>query len=128
MEEWVLKICLIGSSELKTTLSRGIAENKFNTNYMPSLGVDIKTKQIIVDNQRIKLILMDTAYQELFGDNLRKSYYEGASAYIIFFEKHNDNSFAAVPDFIEDVREVSMDIPIVLVGIITEAPEKVPYA
>ncbi|MFX0052412.1 MAG: hypothetical protein ACFE8U_14095, partial [Candidatus Hermodarchaeota archaeon] len=105
-----------------------IAENRFDTNYLPTLGVDIATKRIRIDNNQIKLIIVDTAYQELFGDNLRKSYYEGASACIIFFEKHNDDSFATVPDFIEDIREVSMDIPIVLVGIITEAPEKVPYA
>ncbi|MFX0181458.1 MAG: Rab family GTPase [Candidatus Hodarchaeota archaeon] len=125
--EWVLKLCLIGSSQLKTTLSRRVADNKFDVNYMPTLGVDIKTKRITVDNQRIKLILMDTASQELFGENLGRTYYEGASACIIFFEKHDDDSFSAVPDWIKDFRSVS-DCPIVLVGIITDAPEQVSYA
>ncbi|MHA2075853.1 MAG: Rab family GTPase, partial [Candidatus Hodarchaeales archaeon] len=81
-------ICAIGSSDLeKTTLIRRFAEGKFTTNYLPTLGVDITTKKIQVDDNNIKLILVDTAGQEFFG-KLRPSYYRGASACTIFFSLH----------------------------------------
>jgi GTPase SAR1 family protein len=52
-DEWVLKICSTGSYLVgKTSLIRRYAENKFDTNYIPTLGVDITTKRIVVDNQQ----------------------------------------------------------------------------
>ena len=124
-DDVILKICLTGSSELKTVLARRVAELKFSSSYVPTIGVDITTKRIIVDGHRIKLLLVDTAYQEYFG-KIRSTYYEGGFAVIIFFEKHDDDSFAKVPFWIEEVRRRIGEGPIVvLVGIITEQPEKV---
>ena len=84
-DEYVLKICAIGSGNVgKTSLIRRFAEGKFTMNYLPTLGVDITTKHLTVDNNLVKLILVDTAGQEFFG-KLRPSYYRGASACLIIF-------------------------------------------
>jgi hypothetical protein len=115
----------MGNSKLKTALARRIAENKFSSNYTPTIGVDITTKSITVGGYRIKLLLVDTAYQEYFG-KIRRAYYEGGFAGIIFFEKHDDDSFAKVPFWVEEVRRrIGERSIVVLVGIITEKPEKV---
>jgi len=45
-DEYLLKICIIGSpDELKTRMTRTFAVGKFTTHYLPTLGVDITTKQ-----------------------------------------------------------------------------------
>ena len=124
-DDLILKICLTGSSELKTVLARRLADNKFRSSYRPTIGVDITTKRVTVDEHQIKLLLVDTAYQEYFG-KIRRAYYEGGFAAIVFFEKHDDDSFAKVPFWVEEVRrDIGEGLIVVLVGIITEKPEKV---
>ena len=124
-DDVILKICLTGSSELKTALARRTAEGKFSSSHTPTIGVDITTKRISVDNHQVKLLLVDTGYQDYF-QQIRPAYYEGGFAVIIFFEKHDDDSFAQVPGWVEEVRRSVPDKAIVvLVGIITDHPEKV---
>lgn len=60
--EYLLKICAIDPPNTsKTRVIRQYTEGKFTTNYMPTLGVDITTKKIEVDNDKVKLILVDAA-------------------------------------------------------------------
>jgi small GTP-binding protein len=116
--EYLLKICAIGTGNVgKTSLIRRFAEGKFETNYLPTLGVDITTKVIEVDNKKIKLILVDTAGQEFFG-KLRPSYYRGASACLIMFALNEKSSFDQIPDWLLEFRKHMPDqsIPIALAG------------
>ncbi len=102
--EYLLKICIIGNpTELKTEFIRNYAENKFTTNYVLTQGVDITTKTIQVNNNMIKLILVDTASQEFFA-KLRPSYYRGASAVIICFEK-STIGLKEVTDWVHEFRK-----------------------
>ncbi len=116
--EYLLKICAVGSGKVgKTALIRKFAENKFDTNYLPTLGVDITTKKIQVDDTQVKLILVDTAGQEFFG-KLRPSYYRGASAVSIFFNRGDRLSFHAVTNWLNEFRKyVQPAVPLALVGI-----------
>ena len=115
--EYLFKICAIGSGGVgKTSLIRRYAENKFDKNYLPTLGVDITTKKITINDKNIKLILVDTAGQEFFG-KLRPSYYRGASACLIMFALDEEKSFISVPDWITEFRKnTNIDIPIALAG------------
>lgn len=121
-----MKICVVGvvPQELKTAFIRKFAEGKFTTNYLPTLGVDITTKKIQVDNNKIKLILVDTTGQEFFG-KLRPSYYRGASAIIILFDKGDKSSFYAVKSWCDEFRKHIPDqsVPISLVGFNTNVEE-----
>ncbi|MHA2053620.1 MAG: leucine-rich repeat domain-containing protein [Candidatus Hodarchaeales archaeon] len=123
-QEYLLKICCIGSvDDLKTEFIRRFADNVFDVNYLPTQGVDITTKRIEVNNQPIKLILVDTAGQEFFG-KLRPSYYRGASALIIFFDKGDRQSFDAVLEWKKEFKKwVSIPIPITIVGFQAESEE-----
>ncbi|MHA2074497.1 MAG: GTP-binding protein, partial [Candidatus Hodarchaeales archaeon] len=67
-DEWVLKICAAGSFQVgKTSLIRRYAEGKFSESYTPTIGVDVTVKRVTIDNQQVKLLLWDTAGQEVFG-------------------------------------------------------------
>ncbi|MFX0181704.1 MAG: Rab family GTPase [Candidatus Hodarchaeota archaeon] len=118
VNEYLLKICAIGSGSVgKTSLIRRFAEGKFETNYLPTLGVDITTKKIHIDDNQVKLILVDTAGQEFFG-KLRPSYYRGASACLIMFALNDKKSFDSVPEWLAEFRKHIPDssIPIALAG------------
>ncbi|MFX1283799.1 MAG: Rab family GTPase [Promethearchaeota archaeon] len=95
--EYLLKIVCLGSpSSNKTKILRGYSEGKFTTDYLPTLGVDITTKQIKIDDNQIKLIIVDTAGEKFFG-KLRPSYYRGASGALIFFDHKKRKSFYSHP-------------------------------
>jgi Ras-related protein Rab-35 len=87
--EYLIKICVLGNGDVqKTKIIRKYSEDKFDGNYLPTLGVDITTKKTTIKGNRIKIIIVDTAGQEFFG-KLRPSYYRGASGALIFCNIHN---------------------------------------
>jgi small GTP-binding protein len=120
--EYLLKICAIGSGDVqKTEIIRRFAEDKFDANYMPTLGVDITTKKIKIYQTQTKLIIVDTAGQEFFG-KLRPNYYRGASGALIFCNLFNRKSIESIPMWLEEFRKhiPSPDIPISIVLVINE--------
>lgn len=123
-DEELLKICVMGSTEFKTSFIRRFAEGKVTTNYLPTLGVDITTKQIQIDNYNVKLIVVDTIGQEL-DSRLRPSYYRGAAAFIIIFDKGDRDSFNAVNEWYKEFRKhiPHPSVPVALVGIITKSED-----
>lgn len=131
-EEYLCKICIIGiPDKLKTTMVRIFTEGKFSQDYLPSLGVDITTKQIQINNNNVKLILVDTSGKEFFGKD-RPSYYRGASAAIITFDKGDRDSFMTVKKWykefvneIDRVKKPRFQVPIALVGFIMKSEPKV---
>ena len=99
--EWVIKICSAGSYQVgKTSLIRRYAEGKFGAEYTPTIGVDITTKNLLIDNQAIKLLLMDTAGQEVFG-KIRPAYYEGALGCMIVYDITRRETFDALDSWID---------------------------
>ncbi len=118
--EYLQKICVIGSPDsLKTQFIRSFAENKFDTNYLPTLAVDITTKKITFDDIQVKLILVNRTGQEFFG-KLRPSYYRGASGAIILFDKCDRQSFADIPNWLVEFQKyIRSEVPVALVGLIS---------
>lgn len=116
---FLLKVACIGSKR-KTKLIRLFVEGKFETNYLPTLGVDITTKRINLYGIRVNLIIVDTAGQEFFG-KLRPSYYRGSSGCLIFFDCHESSSLIKIKNWHEEFRTHVPDpyIPIALVGFMT---------
>jgi len=117
MNELVLKICSIGSFYVgKTSLIRRFADWKFSTNYLPTIGVDYTIKRVIVNGKHIKLLLADTAGQEVFG-KIRSSYYTGSLGCLVVFALNDRKSFNAVPHWIREYRsKVNPHSIVVLVG------------
>ena len=118
-----MKICIIGNpDELKTEFIQRFTEGKFTSGPSPTPGVDFTSKKIKVDNNNIKLILVDTAGHEFFR-KLRPSYYRGASALIITYDKGDKPSFERVKEWYREFRKYRSDksIPITLLGFITDS-------
>lgn len=117
-DEWLLKICSIGSFHVgKTSLIRRYAENKFETDYLPTIGVDITSKRIVLNEQKIKLILVDTAGQEAFG-RIRRSYYRGCVGCLAVYDITRRETFEELEFWINDFNSVKKTefIPISIIG------------
>ncbi|UCE13218.1 MAG: GTP-binding protein [Candidatus Heimdallarchaeota archaeon] len=105
-DEWILKICSTGSYQVgKTSLIRRYAENKFSHDYIPTIGVDITTKRLIVQDHQIKLLLIDTAGQEFFG-KIRPAYYQGAFGCIVVYDITRKETFEELDRWIADFKSI----------------------
>jgi Ras-related protein Rab-1A len=60
--DYLFKVLLIGNSGVgKSSLLLRFADDVFNDNFMPTIGVDFKIRTIDVDAKTIKLQIWDTA-------------------------------------------------------------------
>jgi GTPase SAR1 family protein len=133
IDEWVLKVCLVGDSNLKTKLAEKIGEER-----SPALfsfitgGVDLIIKRITVNTQKMKLLMMVFPSHEIIHKKytrIRERFLREAKIFIVFFEKHDDSSFGAVPAWIDKLRSfIPEEVPMTLVGLISKEPERVPHA
>jgi small GTP-binding protein len=105
-DELVMKFNSVGSYRVgKTSLIRRYAENKFTSDYLPTLGVDITVKRLKINHKQntfnVRLVLMDTAGQEQFG-GLRNTYFQGAAGCIAVYDVTRRESFDDLNRWITD--------------------------
>lgn len=114
--DYMFKLLVVGESGVgKTCMLLRFADNKFEENFLSTIGVDFKVKEIVVDGKKVKLQIWDSAGQERFR-NITASYYRNCSAIIIVYDITNHDSFDRVSKWVEDVRGFVPDAPLLLVG------------
>lgn len=116
-DEYLLKVCITGSTDLKNDFTRTFSDW---ITPVPEVGFMVITKQIQVDGNTVKLILV--AKQE-DTDFRPRSYYRGSSAAIITFDKSSWDSFNAVQNWFDELWEFipKLSIPLALVGFLTDS-------
>ncbi|MFW9934987.1 MAG: Rab family GTPase [Candidatus Thorarchaeota archaeon] len=104
---FVVKVIIVGDWGVgKTSLIRRFAENKFDHDYKPSIGVNIVTKVVDVAGRKLKLQLFDTGGQERF-QSLRQRYYKGANAVIFVFDITRPSSASAIESkWLDEVKSI----------------------
>lgn len=89
----LLKIVIVGDSGVgKSQLANKYANNEFNINSKSTIGVDIYSKIVTIDNENIKLQLWDTAGQERYRC-ITEAYYRGTKGIIFCFSICDKKSF-----------------------------------
>lgn len=118
-ETYNFKLVMVGAGGAgKTSLIKQFVENTFSESYKETIGVNILIKDLKIDKKKkVQLLCWDVAGQERFG-RVRQMYYRGASAAIIVYDVTKPKTFLAVPDFVQDFREVIQDenVPLILIG------------
>ena len=112
------KILTIGESGVgKTCILRRFVENKFLKNHLATIGIDFKTKNLIINNQEIKLKIWDTAGQERFR-NITTQYYKGADGIVLVYDVTDDASYEKIRDWMDQILSNTQkdDIGLVLLG------------
>ena len=112
------KIITLGDSMVgKTCLILRFIENLFTSNYLSTIGFDLKKKLIkLENNEKIKLLIYDTAGQERFK-SLSRNYIKKADGIMVIYDITNKETFKNVENWIICAKEeMKKNIPIYLVG------------
>jgi small GTP-binding protein len=111
----IIKLNAIGSFSVgKTSLIRRYTENRFSEDYLPTLGVDITVKRLTIDDERIRLVLLDTAGEEKFG-RIRSTYFEGSLGCLVVYDISRYDTFEDLPVWIYDYRKVAKENPFITI-------------
>lgn len=94
--DFLFKVLLIGDSGVgKTCILFRFSDDKFNTTFISTIGIDFKLKTVEINGKTIKLQIWDTAGQERFH-TITTSYYRGALG-IMFFRVLYSITFDSFP-------------------------------
>ena len=101
----------------KTSLIRRFVENKFESDYISTLGVQISKKTVnLPNNTKINFIIWDIGGQQHFSMN-RAQFYSGANAAIIVVDRTRTDHLHSIEKWYNDIREsVKRNIPTIIVG------------
>ena len=98
------KIVIIGDIGVgKTSILSRFRYGSFESEYMPTLGIDFFSKNLFFEDKTIRLILWDTAGQERFR-SLIPSYLKNADCIIIVFDITNKESFNSLNKWLSDCK------------------------
>jgi len=116
---------MIGNSGVgKSCLLLRFADDQFQDNFMPTIGVDFKIRTLDSDDKVCKLQIWDTAGQERFK-TITSSYYKGAHGIIVIYDITDRDSFNSVHTWMSEVEKYTNDnITRILVGNKTDLEEK----
>ena len=110
------KMVLFGDANVgKTALVDRFINNKFETDYLSTLGYNVYEKQISYNDVIISLMIYDIAGQERFSQ-LRKKYSSGANTAFIIYDVTNRESFLNVVKWRNDLFAIAGQIPFIIIG------------
>jgi small GTP-binding protein len=67
-------------------------------------GVDLKIKEVVMDDRKYTLRIWDTAGQERYK-SIRGTFFRGASGAIVVYDITNQQTFISIPRWLEDLEE-----------------------
>ena len=105
-----LKVIMIGNADTgKTSIARFLHNGQITTvNHPTTIGIDMFTVRMTVDNRIVTLDIMDTAGQERYNA-LPRSYYRNANGVVLVYSCDDRDSFLALPEWLNKSRQCSLD-------------------
>ena len=92
----------------KSSIILRYTNNEFNASLVSSIGVDFKSKDILINNQKIKIQIWDTAGHERFR-TITTSYYRGAHTIVIVFDLSSRVSFEHIDNWLEQINKYAKE-------------------
>ncbi|NVM04649.1 MAG: GTP-binding protein [Candidatus Helarchaeota archaeon] len=113
------KLCIVGERAVgKTSLIIRYIENKFQENYIPTLGVDFLTKKIVVGKESkipVNLIIWDIGGDDIWKDRLHL-YLRGADGVLIIYDITRPQTFNQIDFWINKIAINAGEIPYMVIG------------
>ena len=111
------KIIIVGAVSVgKTSLVLNYVKKIFRSEYLPTIGVDIYSKDLIIDNTNITTVIWDIAGQRGW-EIMHKSYFKGADGCLAVFDLTRKNTLNNLENWIKKVKEYSgKETEIILLG------------
>ena len=123
--EFLFKLILIGDSSVgKSNILLQYLKGKFDANSKATVGVEFGTKNIEINNKKIKIQIWDTAGQERYR-SITSAYYRGAKGAFIVYDITRKETFDNIDKWVADLKNNGDDnISIVLIGNKSDLDEK----
>jgi len=114
---YFFKISIIGDKAVgKTALIDRYANQKFEEDYIATMGVNITIKDIMFDENYIQLMLWDIGGSERWM-NVRNMFYKGSNGIILVYDVTRPSTFLNITHYLQDMEEaVQKKIPFILIG------------
>jgi small GTP-binding protein len=115
--DFIFKLIAIGNNSVgKTSLLNNFVTKK-PTNYseVPTIGVDLHTTDVTIDNKLIRVHFWDTAGQEQFR-SIIKNFYRGCAGAILVYDTTFWSSFNHLAYWVKEIREDNPTIPLIILG------------
>jgi small GTP-binding protein len=110
------KVLLVGEPAVgKTSLIFRFVEDKFEREYKPSIGVDLASKTLEIDDKVARLVIWDIASQEQFAP-YRSSFYQQANGALMVFDLSRSDTLQAIENWKREVNQYIGNIELVLIG------------
>ena len=113
----LFKIVLIGDSAVgKSNILSRFVKGEFNPESKTTIGVEFATKNLTLDQKRIKLQVWDTAGQERFR-SMASAYYRGAMGALLVYDITRRNTFENLDKWVKELKNFAEEgIVTVLIG------------
>ena len=117
MFKHLYKYLFLGETSVgKTSLLIRYSDDIFDSDSLPTLGVDVRYKYVTLEDKRIRLDIWDTAGQERFK-NITKNYLHGANGILYVYDITNKESFHKLKSWLNDSKgNVSPETEKIIVG------------
>ncbi|MFW9987418.1 MAG: GTP-binding protein [Candidatus Odinarchaeota archaeon] len=118
-EEYSNKLILCGDNQVgKTSLIRRYVENKFDQDYISTIGVQISKKTVnLSEKTKLNFIIWDIGGQVQQMAPYRANFYNGANAAFIVLDRTRPNALDSIKRWYNDIKKsIKRNIPIVIVG------------
>ena len=114
--DYRFKVVFVGDAGVgKTQIVRRYVDNIFKEKDLSTIGMDLKIKEVKIDNKKIKLQLWDTAGQERFR-SITRADYKKFNLFVIVYAINDKKSFENIQSWVEDVKTQNKDAKFLLVG------------
>jgi small GTP-binding protein len=117
MKEMIRKVCMLGDPSVgKTSLVRRFVLDIFDDSYIPSIGMKVTKKQIILEDESLDLTLM---IWDILGSKTSRFdsvYYKGVKGVLLVSDVSRENTADSIPKWLSGLFEITGDVPVVLIG------------
>jgi Ras-related protein Rab-8A len=112
-----IKLLLLGDQAVgKSSLMMRYSDDIFNLSTMGTAGLDLKRKNIKIENENIKVMIYDTAGHDRYR-LIAKSQYKGSEGIILVYDVTDKKSFDNVSYWMNHIKEnADTGVEILLVG------------
>ena len=114
------RLLIIGDSFVgKTSFLSYYSNGSFNLHYLATAGLELITKDEIIDNKTIRIDLWDTAGNEKFH-SLTTGFFKNAEGIMVMFDVTTLTSFENVRNWTESIKThlnlEANNIPVIIIG------------
>ncbi|XP_057314947.1 uncharacterized protein LOC130656140 [Hydractinia symbiolongicarpus] len=106
----IYKALVVGESSVgKTALVRRYKNpDKKLPNLLPTIGIDYRTVDMVIDGLRVRVQLWDTVGQERYR-TMTKNFFRGAKGVLLLFDVTNRNSFVLIEEWVSSLKSFNLD-------------------